>query len=103
MVFGIRKFHKYLYGRHFVLITDHKPLISILGPKKSIPTMAAARMQQWALLLSAYSYDIVYRSTKAHANADALSRMPLKGTEESNSSSLGHLNYLTSSFKQGVA
>ena len=95
LVFGIHKFHKYLYGRHFVLITDHKPLVSILGPKKGIPILAAARMQRWALLLST-AMIIVYRSTKAHANADALSRVPLKGTEKSNSNfSLGHLNYLT--------
>ena len=59
------------------MITDHKPLSTILSPSKGIPSLAAARMQRWALLLSAYSYDISYRSTKLHANADALSRLPL--------------------------
>ena len=34
-------------------------------------------MQRWALLLSAYDYDIVYRPTTAHSNADGLSRLPL--------------------------
>ena len=38
-------------------------------------------MQRWALLLTAYTYDIQYRSSKAHANADGLSRLPLKSTE----------------------
>lgn len=70
IVFGIKKFHQYLYGRKFLLVTDHKPLISLLGPKSGIPTLAAARMQRWALLLSAYQYDIEYRSTTKHANAD---------------------------------
>ena len=77
LVFGIKKFHRYLYGRHFILMTDHKPLTSILGPKQGIPPLAAARMQRWALLLSAYSYEIKFRSTKMHANADGLSRLPL--------------------------
>ncbi len=49
LVFGVRKFHQYLYGRSFTLYTDHKPLTTILGPKKGIPPLAAARLQRWAL------------------------------------------------------
>ena len=77
LIFGIKKFHHYLYGRPFILVTDHKPLLSILGPKRGIPSLAAARMQRWALLLSAYQYDIEFRSTEQHGNADGLSRLPL--------------------------
>ena len=39
---------------------------------------AASRLQRQALFLSAYSYNILYRSTLQHANADALSRLPLE-------------------------
>jgi len=77
LVFGVRKFHQFLYGRKFTLYTDHKPLTSILGPKKGIPSLAAARLQRWALLLSAYNYQIEYKSTRDHGNADGLSRLPL--------------------------
>ena len=42
-VFGVRKFNQYLCGRRFTLVTDHKPLTSILGSKHGIPSMAAAR------------------------------------------------------------
>ena len=46
MIFGVKTFHKYLYGRTFTLVTDHKPLTSILGAKSGIPTLAAARLQR---------------------------------------------------------
>ena len=81
LVFGIRKFHQYIYGRRFTLITDHKPLTTILGPKQGIPALAAARMQRWALLLAAYTYDICFRPTQSHGNADALSRLPVKAKQ----------------------
>ena len=60
LVFGIKKFHQYVYGRTFTLVTDHQPLTTILGPKRGVPPLAAARMQRWALLLSAYTYQIQY-------------------------------------------
>ena len=39
LVFGVKRFHQYLYGRIFTLITDHKPLTTILGPYHAIPTL----------------------------------------------------------------
>ena len=60
LIYGFCKFHQYLYARPFTIVTDHKPLLAILGPKKNIPTLAAVRMQRWALLLSAYNYTIEY-------------------------------------------
>ena len=78
IIFGVTKFHKFLYGRFFTLVTDHKPLLSILGPKCQIPPLAAARFQRWAILLSAYRYDVEFRSTAKHCNADGLSRLPLE-------------------------
>ncbi|XP_030608895.1 uncharacterized protein K02A2.6-like [Archocentrus centrarchus] len=77
IVFGVRKFHQYLYGNTFTLLTDHRPLTTIFSPVKSTPSMAAARMQRWALMLSAHNYTIEYRKGALHANADGLSRLPL--------------------------
>ena len=45
LVWGVRKFHKYLLGRHFTLQTDHKPLQFILEPKCRVLVAAAARIQ----------------------------------------------------------
>ena len=77
IIFRVSKFHVYLYGWQFTLITDHKPLTSIFGSKKGVPTIAAARLQHWALKLSAYSYNIQFHRTDEHSNADGLSRLPL--------------------------
>ena len=70
----------FIPGCKFTLITDHKPLTSIFGPKKGVPTIAAARLQRWALKLAAYSYEIQFRRTEEHSNADGLSRLPLQHT-----------------------
>nr|XP_055061179.1 uncharacterized protein K02A2.6-like [Misgurnus anguillicaudatus] len=93
LVFGVMKFHEYLFGRQFILVTDHKPLLKILGPKTGVPTLAAARMQRWSLILSAYKYEIQYKRSEHHGNADALSRLPLKN-EDVRSNPVYRLSYL---------
>ena len=83
LVYGVKKFHRYRFGRQFTLLTDHKPLTTIFGPKRGVPTLAAARLQRWALILSAYSYDVEFRPTQQHSNADMLSRLPLQQLQDS--------------------
>ena len=77
LVWGVKKFHHYLHGRRFTLLTDHQPLISIFSPSKGVPMMTAQRLQRWALFLGAHRYDIAFKGTKQHGNADGLSRLPL--------------------------
>ena len=77
IVFSIKMFHQYIYGQKFLLVTDHKPLTTIFSPKAGLLALAAARLQRWAITLSAYHYDIEFRSTANHTNADSLSRLPL--------------------------
>ncbi|XP_061704035.1 uncharacterized protein K02A2.6-like [Cydia pomonella] len=74
IIFSVRKFHQFLYGRRFTLKTDHKPLVSIFGPGNGIPSMTASRLQRWALILSAYDFDIEYVKSDDNT-ADALSRL----------------------------
>ena len=72
-----------MYGQKFTLLTDHKPLLTdhkplltIFNPRKGIPTVVASRLQRRAIILSAYTYDIQYKPTNEHGNADMLSRLP---------------------------
>lgn len=77
LVFGVKKFHSFLYGRPFILETDHKPLLGILGKNKPLPDAAPPRMVRWKVTLDGYQYDLVYTPGKQQANSDALSRLPI--------------------------
>ena len=79
IVFGVKKFYHYLFGRHFDIVSDHKPLQHLFSESCLVPVMASARIQRWALTLIAYSYTItyMYKPGDSHANTDFLSRLPL--------------------------
>ena len=81
IIIGVKKFHQYIQGRRFEIRTDHKPLTHIFSESRATPTMASGRIQRWALILGGYDYAIQYKEGKNMANADALSRLPLKTPE----------------------
>ena len=78
IVWAVKKMSDYIYGRHFILVTDNRPMASILSPVKATPPMVAARLQRWASFLSGYDYEIECRTTSENANADFMSRLPVK-------------------------
>ena len=80
IIFGIKKYDKYLMGRHFTLYTDHKPLVRLFDPKQATSNTAAARIQRWSLFLSNYDYTVEHKKGINNSNADALSRLPLPTT-----------------------
>ena len=77
LVWGVKKFHLYLFGRYFTLVTDHTPLTSIFNPRKGVPAMTVAR-----LFLTKFEYSIEYKNTTQHGNADGLSHLPLEETHD---------------------
>ena len=77
IIFGVTKFHKYVYGRDFVIQSDNRPLLGLLKQDKMISPLESARIQRWALTLSNYQYHLRYKPGVQNTNADGLSRLPL--------------------------
>lgn len=76
IIFGLTKFRDYLYGRHFVIYTDHRPLLGLFHPTRQTPAVMSPRMLRWSIMLNAFSYELEYRPGKLHGNADGFSRLP---------------------------
>lgn len=75
LVWVVERFHFYLFGREFELITDHKPLETIFGTKSK----PCARIERWVLRLQSYKFNVVYKSGKTNI-ADPLSRLIMETT-----------------------
>ena len=70
VVWAVKKFEPYLYGVHFTLETDHKPLQYLDRVKTE-----NSRLMRWALQLQQYSFTTKVIRGKDNVGADLLSRM----------------------------
>ncbi|CAC5366411.1 unnamed protein product [Mytilus coruscus] len=73
VVYFVKYFNPYFYGRKFTIKTDHNSLRWLLNFKN--PEGQVAR---WIETLSAYDMHIQHPPGTQHRNADALSRIPCK-------------------------
>ncbi|KAE9031891.1 hypothetical protein PR001_g10851 [Phytophthora rubi] len=71
VVWSVKLFRPYLYGRMFVIITDHSALKWLM----TRPNLAG-RLHRWSLTLQEYEFEIEYRPGATNVVADALSRAP---------------------------
>lgn len=76
VIWAVRYFRPYIFGRHFKIHTDHKPLKWLENVKEP-----NSRLVRWKLLLSEYDYEIDYIKGKENSVADALSRNPLENLD----------------------
>ncbi|XP_073792914.1 retrovirus-related Pol polyprotein from transposon opus [Danio rerio] len=65
------KFHDFLYGAKFTVLTDNNPLVYVLTTAK-----LDAAGHRWLAALSMYDFEIKYRAGKTNVDADGLSRRP---------------------------
>ena len=73
IVAGCERYHTFLYGKAFMIITDHQPLVTIC--KKPLHS-GPARLQRMLLRVQNYNFNIVYRPGSQMILADTLSRLP---------------------------
>lgn len=70
VVWAVRHFRPYLYGRRFKIFTDHRPLVYLFSM-----TDPSSRLTKFRLALEDYSFDVFYKKGSDNAAADALSRI----------------------------
>lgn len=70
LVWAIQKFHVFLYGKRFVLQTDHEPL-SYINSAKYVNN----RVLRWSLLVMEYDFTVEYIKGSDNIGADYLSRV----------------------------
>ncbi|XP_011697755.1 PREDICTED: uncharacterized protein K02A2.6-like [Wasmannia auropunctata] len=70
LVWVCKRFHNWIYGSKFDLVTDHKALECIFGPKLKLCT----RIERWVLRLQGYKYKVIYEKGMSNI-ADPLSRL----------------------------
>ena len=74
ILWACEHFHLYVYGSHFTVITDHKPLEHIHANPRS---RSSARLERWALKLQQYDFTVKYEPGQSNP-ADYMSRHPPK-------------------------
>lgn len=68
---SLKTFHHYLYGRKFLIRTDHISLRWLISFKD-----LEGQLARWLERLQQYEFEIIHRKGQLHQNADGLSRRP---------------------------
>lgn len=80
IVWAVKYFRPYLYGRKFSIKTDHRPLVWLGSLKEP-----NSKLQRWKIKLEEFNYDIEYVKGKDNVVADGLSRFQIHLNELENS------------------
>ena len=64
LVDSMKKLYQYICALSFIILTDHKPFLRIMSKHKYVPIMVASRIQPWAIKMSAYDYNLTFKSGK---------------------------------------
>ena len=70
VVYAIKQFTQFIYGSHFLVVTDHAALVWLHTMRNY-----NSKLMRWALQLQPYSFSILHKSGATHKNVDGLSRV----------------------------
>lgn len=70
IILAIERFQHYIWGKHFVMHTDHQALTYLFSQNK-----VGSRLLRWKLALAEYDFDIIHRKGKNNVVSDCLSRI----------------------------
>jgi hypothetical protein len=89
ILWAVKQFRQYVYGRKFNIVTDQKPLSWLFGVKDP-----GARLTRWRLQLEEYDYNIIYKPGVQNSNSDALSRITVTNIQQESETSKEYQKYL---------
>lgn len=72
IIWAVKHFRPYLYGRKFIIYTDHRPLVWLRSLKDP-----SSKLTRWRLRLQDYDFELIHKIGKQNTNADALSRIKI--------------------------
>lgn len=76
IVWSVKYFRPYLYGRKFVVRTDHRPLLYLFNMADP-----SSRLTKFRLCLEEYDFEVEYVKGKDNVLADALSRIVISSED----------------------
>jgi hypothetical protein len=71
MVYALQKFKHYLVGNQFAFYVDHMALVYLVNKPQ-----VSNKIVRWLLLFLEYDFKNVYKPSRSHLMANALSRLP---------------------------
>lgn len=92
IIVAVRKFHKYVYGLHFTIESDHQPLKEIFHVERICQRLRQIGFRGGQFFLSMYDYTIKYKKGSQMCHADALSRLPLQESTNDDTDSINIFN-----------
>ena len=87
VVWSLKHFRPYLYGRQFKVCTDHSSLCWLRNFKEP-----KGQLARWLQVIDEYHFEIIHRAGKLHGNADGLSRQCRQCGRVDNESTLREQN-----------